>query len=196
MKTESKTIHMLSKEISKSKDVVASFKLSQNSIEAMAWLAKRLGISNKTLFGSIWNNHGESFINIVKKVKYDSNIKREKISKRISRQSLNNLNELAKKYKMKRDQIVESTLISYQKLYEIMLSERIGKHKKAEKMIDEFWKEGEVLETKLKKLLDEDDPIIDRICYVIVVIMNLSLAIQSELENGKQIDPEDFSQSC
>ena len=196
MDTQTRTIQMLSEEVSKSKDVVASFKLSQESMDAMVWIAKRLGISNKKLFDAIWSHQGDSFIMITNDVEYDPNIKRKKISKRISRQSLNNLNELSKKYEMKRDQIIEVTFISYQLLLEKILNDRKNKHKKANKMIDEYWKTGELLEKKLKNLLDEDDPIIDRIGYVIVVIMNLSSAIQSELKDGIQIDPDDYSQSC
>jgi hypothetical protein len=196
MDTQTKTIQMLSESISKSKDVVASFKLSQNSIKAISWLNKSWGTSNKKLFDLIWNDNNESFFEIVKEIKYNPNIKRKKISQRISKQSLNNLNKLAKKYEMKRDVIVELTFISYKMFFEKMLNERNEKHRKVLEMINDYWDKGEALEKKLKKVLDKDDPILERMGIVNVITSTLSLAIQSELEDGIIIDPEDFSQSC
>ena len=91
---------------------------------------------------------------------------------------------------MKRDAIVEITFISYKKLHEQMLQEKNDKHRKVLKMIDKYSEEGELLEKRIKKILeDEDDPILARMGQIIVVIDNLSIAISDELDNGILIDP-------
>jgi hypothetical protein len=190
MKTDKQVLEIFSKEVSESKDVVASFNMSQNSLDAMAWLTKRFGISNKRLFDAIWKNYDEVIINLIEKIPIDSKVERIKKSQRISRLSLKNLNELAKKYKMKRDAIVEITFISYKILHEQMLEERNDKHRKALKMIDKYWEKGELLEKRLVEILNEDDPILTRMSKIIVVIENLSTDIKDELENGILIDPE------
>jgi len=69
-------------------------------------------------------------------------------------------------------------------------------HKKALKMINSYWEEGEKLDKSLERLLDKDDPIISRFGMVNVVLMNLSSAIKNELDTGVLIDPEDLAQSC
>jgi len=190
MKTDKQVLEIFSKEVSESKDVVASFNMSQNSLDAMAWLTKRFGISNKRLFDAIWKNYDEVIINLIEKIPIDSKVERIKKSQRISRLSLKNLNELAKKYKMKRDAIVEITFISYKILHEQMLEERNDKHRKALKMIDKYWEKGELLEKRLVEILNEDDPILTRMSKIIVVIENLSTDIKDELENGILIDHE------
>jgi len=190
MKTDKKVLEVFSKKVSESKDVVASFNMSQNSLDAMAWLAKRFGLSNKRLFDAIWKNYDEAIINLIEKIPIDSKVERIKKSQRISRMSLKNLNELAKKYKMKRDAIVEITFISYKILHEQMLQERNDKHRKALKMIDKYWEQGELLEKRLVGILNEDDPILTRMSKIIVVIENLSIAIKNELDNGILIDPD------
>ena len=192
MKSHDNVIQLLKKETAKAKDVVAAFSLSLSSIDAIKWLTINLNLSNKKLFDSIWNNQGEGFIKIIKDVPFNSKLKRFKKSQRISRKSLNNLNGLVKKYGMKRDQIVELTFISYKMLYEKMLEENIEKHKKALKVVDDLWGHTEKIEKKLKSFLKKDDPILARIGSIIVIIMNLSNAIQDEVENGVLIDPEDI----
>ena len=190
MKSHDNAIQLLKKETAKAKDVVAAFSLSQSSIDAIKWLTIKLNLSNKKLFDSIWNNQGEGFIKIIKDVPFDPKIARLKKSQRISRKSLNNLNELVKKYGLKRDQIVELTFIAYKILYEKMLEENIEKHKKALEIVDELWSHTEKIEKNLKSFLKNDDPILDRFEIIIVMIMNLSIDIKAELEDGVMIDSE------
>ena len=138
----------------------------------------------------MWNNYDEWIMNLIEKTPIDSKVERIKKSQRISRLSLKNLNELAEKYKMKRDAIVEITFISYKILHEKMLQEKNDKHRKVLKMIDKYSEEGVLLEKRIKKILeDEDDPILARMSQIIVVIDNLSEAISDELDNGILIDP-------
>jgi len=192
MKSHDNAIQLLKKETAKAKDVVAAFSLSQSSIDAIKWLTIKLNLSNKKLFDSIWNNQGEGFIKIIKDVPFDPKIRRVKRSQRMSRKSLNNLNELVNKYGLKRDQIVELTFLAYKILYEKMLEENIEKHKKALEIVDDLWSFAEKIEKKSETILDEDDPILERLGKIIVVINNLSDAIQNEIENDVIIDPEDF----
>tara|TARA_B100001146_G_C16050282_1_gene377533 strand:- start:125 stop:694 length:570 start_codon:yes stop_codon:yes gene_type:complete len=187
-----RTFELLTKKVATEKEVNATFKLSQNSLDAISWLKQKGGLSNKRLFNSIWENQNEKFMKIIRDVPFDPKIKRVKRSQRMSRKSLNNLNELVNKYGLKRDQIVELTFLAYKILYEKMLEENIEKHKKALEIVDDLWSFAEKIEKKSETILDEDDPILERLGKIIVVINNLSDAIQNEIENDVIIDPEDF----
>ena len=111
METELKTFRTISDEISNSKDIIATFNMNQTSMDSMVWLSKRFKLSKKKLFDSIWNKYDESHFNIIKKIEIDPKSKRIKRSQRISKLSLDNLNKLAKKHKLKRDDIVILTFI-------------------------------------------------------------------------------------
>ena len=45
-------------------------------------------------------------------------------------------------------------------------------------------------------ILDDEDPILNRVRILTVIIENLYSSIDAELSTGVPVDPEDFSQSC
>ena len=64
------------------------------------------------------------------------------------------------------------------------------KHKKVLGLVNDLWEYAEKTEKKSKSILDKDDTILHRLGNIIVVIMDLSNAIQEEIENGVIIDSE------
>jgi len=195
MKTRLKVLQVMSDEISNSKDVVATFNLTPECIESMVWLSKRFKLSKKKLFDSYWNTYDESLFNIFKEYEFDQiyhQIKRIKRSQRISKNSLGNLDKLAKKHKSKRDDIIILTFIFMRRANEIIQEKRNINNKKAVEIVDELWGHTEKIEKTLNTFLEKDDPILDRFSKLIVVIHNLSNAIKAEIENGIIIDPEDM----
>ncbi len=79
-------------------------------------------------------------------------------------------------------------------LLEMQAEAEKRKEEEAHKIISDFWSEAESLEDQLKALLGDESPIVDRFGYVIVLLMNLVMAIESKLSNGTPIDPDDMSQ--
>ncbi len=175
-----------------SSEINSTFTLPESCLKDLDWLTEKLNLSNKKLFNSIWESHGESFIKIIKLIDYNQKNKRIIISQRISTKCRDNLKELSKKYGMKRDQIVELTLITYKMLYEKTISDNLKKHKTALGLVNDLWSFAEKIEKKSESILDKDDTILHRLGKIIAVIMNLSNAIQEEIENGVIIDPEDL----
>ena len=190
METEFTTFRTISDEISNSKDIIATFNMNQTSMDSMVWLSKRFKLSKKKLFDSIWNKYDESHFNIIKKIEIDPKSKRIKRSQRISKLSLDNLNKLAKKHKLKRDDIVILTFIFLHIVEKEELGKNRVKHKKVLGLVNDLWEYAEKTEKKSKSILDKDDTILHRLGNIIVVIMNLSNAIQEEIENGVIIDSE------
>lgn len=194
MKKAEIVLKNITKDLTKNKDVVTTIKISKVGIEAMKWLSKRWGMSNKRLFDSLLKGENEGMLKIITKMKNESNINLIKKSLRVSIRSIENLNEMSKKYGIPRDLIIDRCFIILKLLVEEQLNSIKSKHEKALKMINQYWYKGDELEKDLKKLLDKDDPIIYRFGKINVLSMNLSMAISDELENGTLIDPDNSAQ--
>jgi hypothetical protein len=195
METHLKALQKMSAEISNAKDIVATFNLTPECIESIKWLSKRFRLSKKKLFDSYWNTYDESLFKIFKEnnlshIEFQN--KRIKMSQRISKNSLVNLDTLAKKFRMKRDDIIILTFTFMRTVNETEQKKRNINNMKALEFVDELWAHAEKVEKTLSTQLEEDDPILERIGKIIGVIMHLSTAIQDEIENGVIIDPEDM----
>lgn len=199
METHLKALQKMSAEISNAKDIVATFNLTPECIESIKWLSKRFKLSKKKLFDSYWNTYDESLFNIFKEKNLghiDFQKKRIKMSQRISKNSLVNLDKLANKFQMKRDDIIILTFIFMRMVNETEQKKRNINNIKALEIVNELLDHTTEVEKTLSTFLEEDDPILHRIGIIFDVTMNLSGAIGEEIENGIIIDPEDFSQSC
>lgn len=93
---DTNSVRVLTKEASQTKEVVATFRLTQNSLDAIKWLTKKLDISTKQLFNSVWERKDPLFIKFLKKSLIDKNSDRIKKSQRVSRKCIENLNTIAK----------------------------------------------------------------------------------------------------
>ena len=183
-------MNRLTNEIRKSKEVIATFRLSQNSLDAIDWLTVKLEITKKQLFNSIWENQADTIVDIIKRGSTNKDVERYKKSQRISKRCLENIIKISKRLNMKRDNVVESTFISYKYLYEFMIEKNIEKHKAALKLIDNFWGKAEKIEKQLSGFLEKNDPVLERFGLIIIHLMNLSLAIEDEIEKGILLEPE------
>lgn len=99
---------------------------------------------------------------------------------------------LSKQYSVSRDILIEALLRATRIIAETDRQPIVEKHKEALKIVNAFWKEADIIENKLKELLGDEDPIINRFGYVIIYIMNLSNSISKEIEEGIPVDPEEF----
>lgn len=99
---------------------------------------------------------------------------------------------LSKQYSVSRDILIEALLRATRIIAETDRQPIVEKHKEALKIVNAFWKEADIIENKLKELLGDEDPIINRFGYVIIYIMNLSNSISTEIEEGIPVDPEEF----
>lgn len=72
------------------------------------------------------------------------------------------------------------------------LKMRKAKREEALKIITEFESQAGDVEDHLEKILDSDDPICSRFGVVMVVLMNLRSAIETNIDEEVPIDPNEF----
>ena len=200
MKNEkNKNLKRVSKiSLSEKQSVRTTFKLSEDCINAIDWLLKTNNLKPKELFDLICSNN--DLVNLAAEA---AKINEKNISAKykrktfvISKRVLRLLNKKSEEHTISRDLIVEKLILLFKALLEKHTEEEKQKEEKALSIISDFWSKAEKIENKLKDLLDDDNPILDRFGVVIVIIMNLVSAIESKLNNDVPIDPDNFSQSC
>lgn len=180
------------------KPVRVKFRMMDSTFSDLKWLADYFHVSQKELLDDLAGN--ESLLDdMAKTASKVDDVDRSIFSRKtkvISNGSLNNLKKAADKYGVTRDIIVELLIHMLSKGIKEEIKSMEDVHKSALKVINELWNTIEEYEAKLKKLLGEDDPIVSRMGIIYNVAMNLSAAIESELEDGTPIDPSDYSQSA
>lgn len=193
----------LIKQIStKESSVRTTFALTKDGEAALAWIIEHSKKNIRSIIDNFCvplltlssNNMETPFENTIiefaKKVpnSSDGKIRRSIV---LSKKSLNILNNIAKKYQVSRDALLDLSFYLVMAFLEDSLKTRLDNHKKALSMIKELWGDAEDVEKKLKEFLDENDPVLCRLGYVIVHLMNISIAIEKEQEDGTPIQPDE-----
>jgi hypothetical protein len=172
--------------------VRATFKLSEECIDAIAIVATQLGIKQKSLFDHLIDDM-ES-LRIIAHELQDADVhNRGRIQKTyvLSRKTLSSLESISKNYNAPRDALVEQ---SVQRLMPIIAKER-KKHENRKKVYDTITKhirEGEKILAKAKESLGQDDPVYDRLESAINTYENAYESIKSFIDRGKIIEEFDI----
>ena len=64
-------------------------------------------------------------------------------------------------------------------------------HKEVFELIDKYSKEAYSLESQLSRMLGQDDPIVNRFGYVMVILENLCGTMLAGQQEGKPINPDE-----
>ena len=168
--------------------VRATFKLTEMAINAVTIVSTHLGIKQKSLFDHLIDD-SQSLDVIAKEVRSDVFNELERVQKTyvISRKTLSCLGEASKKFAAPRDALVE---YSIQRLLPIIREER-EKHRKRKEILSElteYFKQGEELLKKSRKLLGEEDPVYNHLENAMAVTRNVKKNIQSFVERGEIIE--------
>ena len=180
------------------KSVRTTITISSGTLDSMQWLKDTQEIKSKEVLDAVLGS--EDLIEAILRAADEAEpVKASKTIRKsivLSNPALRKLNELAKKHSRSRDSLISMAIKLMKVLIEKLNEETREKHKQALDIVDKAWSHIGVVEKELVSLLGKNDPIATRWGFVVVLTMNLSLAIQSELEGGIPIDPDDFSQSC
>ena len=172
--------------------VRATFKLSEECIDAIAIVATQLGIKQKSLFDHLIEDM-ESLRIIADELQDAPLNNRSRIQKTyvLSRKTLSSLESVSKNHNAPRDALVE---YSVQRLAPIIAKER-KKHEGRKGLFDEIsehLQEGEKILAKTKESLGEDDPVYDRLESAINTYENAYERIKSFIARGKIIEAFDI----
>lgn len=198
------TVEKLIKQISaRETSVRTTFALTKDGEAALAWIIEHYKNKIRSVIDSfcaqlqnMLNNVnetslGNTIIELVKETpkSSDGKVRRSMV---LSKKSLNILNDVAKKYQVPRDALLDRGFYLVMKLLENSSEIRLDKHRKALSMINKLWSDAENVEKELKVFLDEDDPVLCGLGYAIVHLMNTSIAIKREQKDGVLIDPDEI----
>lgn len=172
-----------------------TFRITQEGHDAIGIMSKNYGMKNadvldmaSSLLHEVKGIDNASFSNMKGKLTRKTYL--------INKLALSKLEKMAKELKSSRDSLVDNMVITLKAVLDRELSRKHSNYQTVlDKIINPFWGQAEDIERQLKKALGEDDPITNRFGFIIVLIMNLSMAIEENINSGVPIDPSDFSQS-
>jgi hypothetical protein len=168
--------------------VRATFRLSEDCIDAISILSAQLGIKQKSVFDHLMEDVQilKNMANELENTEFD---RHERIQKTfvISRRSLSFLDTISSEYGAPRDALVE---YSVRRLLPIIANER-KKHEKRKVIsaeISNHCEKGHMLLTKAEEMLGPDDPIVNKLRTAMSVYKNVSDDITGFIERGKIIE--------
>ena len=168
--------------------VRATFRLSEACIKAISILSAHLGIKQKSVFDHLLED-ARILKNMASELDAGEFDRHERIQKTfvISRRSLSYLDMISTEYNAPRDALVE---FSIRRLFPVVANERL-KHEKRKELLAEIsnhFAEGAKLLSKAKKMVGENDPVVDKLKTVTAVYRNSLDEIGSFIEKGKLIE--------
>jgi hypothetical protein len=168
--------------------VRATFRLSEDCIEAISVLSAQLGIKQKSVFDHLLEDV-QILKNMASELENSEFDRHERVQKTfvISRRSLSFLDTISSKHNAPRDALVE---YSVRRLLPIIAKERKKHEKRKEFLADiaNHFAEGEKLLTKAEELLGRDDPIVNKLQTAMSTYKNAYDSIASFIEKGKIIE--------
>lgn len=175
--------------------VRATFKLTNDCIEAISIVAAQLGIKQKSLFDHLFQDT-DALSTIARKysnARFHS-VNRVQKTYVMSRNSLLSLEDVAKHFNAPRDMLIE---ISVQGLLPVITSERqrYAKRKAVFSRIKRHLDEGRRLLEEAYSELGEEDPLTDRLTAAMGMYESAFKQMSHFMERGKSIeafDPHTF----
>lgn len=202
-------------ELTDRQSVRTTFRLSKAGSGALKSLAKHHGVTLKDVFDNLCGRiladkyaqdiqdasspPKDSFLYKVARAAKGADAKTTDHSVRktqvISRGALKVLKDVSKECQIPRDLLVDWSLIAIRQLTKEATRKREKSYKKALKVISDFRSKAYSVEDNLTDVVEPDDTIVARFGRVLTIIENLCSAIESNLEKGTPIDPDDISQT-
>ena len=168
--------------------VRATFRLSEDCIDAISILSAQLGIKQKSVFDHLMED-AQVLKNMASELENQEFDRRERVQKTfvISRRSLSYLDKISSTHNAPRDALVE---YSVRRLLPIIARER-KKHEKRKELLTDIsnhYSEGEKLSSKAEELLGKDDLIVNKIKAAMSVYKNVVNDIAAFIEKGRIIE--------
>ena len=178
--------------------VRTTFRLSEEASKDIAWFAKKNRITQKEVFDHLFvqtllnmegdkNSFFHTILTLTEGSSYDLNRSVRK-AQVISRKALKTLNEISKKHNLSRDVLVEYSV----RLLKKLLEKRTEIRKEAAKLYKEEFQDKlpdiYSVESKLRDLLGDDDPIVEKYGYIVSSIQIIDDEIMAEIEELEAAD--------
>ena len=168
--------------------VRATFRLSEDCIDAISILSAQLGIKQKSVFDHLMEDV-QILKNMASELENTEFDRHERVQKTfvISRRSLSFLDTISSMHNAPRDALVE---YSVRRLLPIIAKER-KKHEKRKELLTDIsnhFADGQKLLSKVDELLGRDDLIVNKLQTAMSVYQNVLDDITNFIERGKVIE--------
>ena len=168
--------------------VRATFKLTNDCIEAISIVAGQLGIKQKSLFDHLVDDIKALEV-IAREVQTSKFEKPSRVQKTfvLSRRTLNSLELASVNFQTPRDALVE---YSIQRLMPVITKEK-EKHQKRKALlsrINGFLESGEQIMKEAREWLGEEDPVFDELARVMAALLNARDDIAAFIDKGRIIE--------
>ena len=168
--------------------VRATFRLSEDCIDAISILSAQLGIKQKSVFDHLMED-AQALKNMASELENTEFDRHQRVQKTfvISRRSLSYLDTISSKHNAPRDALVE---YSVRRLLPIIARER-KKHEKRKELLTDIsnhFADGEKLISKAEAMLGVDDPIVTKLQIAMSVYKNALDDIANFIDRGKIIE--------
>jgi hypothetical protein len=176
-----------------------TLRISKECADSIEWLAARSRTTQKQLFDSVsqfllafGKSDTETILSFFDQIAAIQKTEARGIRKAqvVSRSAYRIMGSFSKRHGISRDSLVEGVIGILGGVEKSAAEKNEGSHREAKQIVDDLWDRAEESEKQLKRIVGDDDPIVNRLGMAIVVLMNLSQDIASELETGIPIDPE------
>lgn len=168
--------------------VRTTFRLPPRYIDALSLLAGQLGIKQKSIFDHLVDDT-RALQALAREIENREAIDENRVPKTyvISRKTLENLEQVCRRYQTPRDALVE---FSIERIMPLIQEEK-QKHenrKKLLKKLDQFLKDSKDLLAEADELLDRDDPVFAEIYQMARAVRSGSSEINEIIEKGRRLE--------
>ena len=168
--------------------VRTTFKLTPRSIDALSLLAGQLGIKQKSIFDHLVDDT-RALQALAREIDKGQEIDPNRVAKTyvISRKTLENLEQVCKRYQTPRDALVE---FSIERILPLIQEEK-KKHanrKKLTERLDRLLKDSRALLSEADQLLDRDDPVFEQVYQVARSVQAGCDEITDIIDRGKRLE--------
>lgn len=168
--------------------VRTTFKLTPRSIDALSLLAGQLGIKQKSIFDHLVDDT-RALQAVAREIDNRQEIDPNRVAKTyvISRKTLENLEQVCKRYQTPRDALVE---FSIERILPLIQEEK-KKHanrKKLTERLDRFLAESRALLKDADQLLDRDDPVFEQVYQIARSVQAGCDEINDIIDRGKRLE--------
>ena len=168
--------------------VRTTFKLTPRSIDALSLLAGQLGIKQKSIFDHLVDDTG-TLQALAREIENRDTIDQERVPKTyvISRKTLENLEQVCKRYQAPRDALVEFSIERIMPL----LKEEKKKHlnrQKLQQKLDSFLAHSRELLEEADKVLERDDPVFEQVYQMARTAQSGYDEITQIIDKGRRLE--------
>ena len=170
--------------------VRTTFKLPTRCIDALSLLAGQLGIKQKSIFDHLVDDT-QTLQALAREIERQETSRENRVAKTyvISRKTLENLEQVSRRFQAPRDALVE---FSIERIMPLLQKEK-QKHENRKTLapkLNAFLKNGRELLEQADTVLDRDDPVFEKIIQMVGAVQSGCDEVGHIIEKGKKL--EDF----